>query len=239
MPPQKGMILDYAGPRKRSQFRLASRSLLAVSATRDDGVVVREWLDGQSTAFMAIAGCGLTLPFLAVVIFQQWAQTEWWLRIFSLAIIAAGLALIPVVIQQSWRETVLRAWDGTLRLTMGGPLSRRTFAWQFDEVDAVRVIVTQNQAGASTLAEIEIIAARTPPIRLFTDHREAELSRIHAAIDRVMRGLDPAMTAQPTIATAAQALTAAVAASTEAERGETLASLQNVVERTRRTGHRT
>lgn len=181
------MILDYAGPRKRSRFRLASRSLLESRVTADGGAVVREWLAGQQQALAAVVATGLMLGASVAVLASEWRRTPLGVLAVPGGLIAAALALIPVVVQQSWRQTVLRAWDGTLRLSMGGPLARRTFAWRFDEVDAVRVIVTQSQAGASVLAEIEILAARTPPIRLFTDHPERELVRIHGEIEGVMR----------------------------------------------------
>jgi hypothetical protein len=188
---QPQMILDYAGPRKRSRFRLASKSLLESRVTADEGVVVREWLAGQREARLAILATLGMLAASAALMMNEWRRTDVRFLAVLCALVAAALALIPVIVQQSWRETSLRAWDGTLRLRMGGPLARRAFAWRFDEVDAVRVIVTQGQLGAEMLAEIEILAARTPPIRLFTDHLERELVRIHGEIEGVMRAGGP------------------------------------------------
>jgi hypothetical protein len=233
------MILDYAGPRRRSQFRLASRSLLDLRASADEGAVVREWLAGQGRAVAAIVTSALLFVLLGWVTAVEWDRTPWPLLAIPIAVIVGGVALVPMVIQQSWSETVLRAWDGTLTLRMGGPLARRHLAWQFDEVDAVRVIVTQSQAGAQVLGEIEIIAARTPPVRLFTDHPEAELSAIHLAVERVMKGMDPTVAAAvETAAVATEPTTPGVRASTEAEQLKTVASLSDVVGRTRGRGHR-
>jgi hypothetical protein len=104
---------------------------------------------------------------------------------------AGGLALIPVVVQESWRQTVLLVWDGTLRLTMGGPLRSREWVWDAADVDSVRAILTQSQPDAPLLAEIEVLARGAPPIRLFTDHPESELSRIAAEIGRALRRRAP------------------------------------------------
>jgi hypothetical protein len=113
------------------------------------------------------------------------------LRIIILAIIATGIALVPLVIQQSWRETLLRLQDGTMHLTMGGPLTRRRFAWRFDQVQAVRLIATQVEEESPLLAEIEILADGSPPIRLFTDHSQSLLERIAGEIQRALSGERP------------------------------------------------
>src|SRR5205823_9548864 len=96
-----------------------------------DELIVREWLAQQKRAKGAI---GSTVGMLAIsggMLYGQWAKTPMGMLIFVLAIIAAALALIPAVIQQSWRETLLRLGDGTLRLSMGGPLARREDFWRY------------------------------------------------------------------------------------------------------------
>jgi hypothetical protein len=109
--------------------------------------------------------------------------------IFFFAIIGLAIALVPAVIQQSWRETVLRIGDGEMRLTMGGPLARRRWSWRLEQVQAVRVIATQLQDdGAPVLGEVEILAEGSPPLRLFTDHREGMLNGMVVEIERAVRG---------------------------------------------------
>jgi hypothetical protein len=181
------MILDYAGPRKRSQFRLASRSLIDCTLTPGGAVVVREWLAGQAQAVISIVVASGMLILAGIVLAIEWPRTTIGCGGAVLLVIVSGFGLIPAVVQQSWRETVLTAGDGMLRLRMGGPLSSRSFAWEYAEVDALLLIGTQRQPDAEELAEIEILAARTPPIRLFTDHPEARLKQIHEMLARALK----------------------------------------------------
>jgi hypothetical protein len=184
---QPGLILDYASPRKRSKFRLASASLLRWR-WEDAGLVVREWLDGQSQAKVAIIA---TLIMLAIAGFNTWFfhdRTPTGMLIFMGALIALGLALVPVIIQQSWRETVLTIGWGTIALKMGGPLASRSFSWRFEEVEAIRVIALQMREGAPVLGELEILAQGTPPIRLFTDHEERRLANMAGEVERAIKG---------------------------------------------------
>ena len=101
-----------------------------------------------------------------------------------------AVGLVPLVIQQSWRETVLRVGDGQMRLMMGGPLARRRWSWRLEQVLAVRVIATQvrEDDGAPVLGEVEILAEGSPPLRLFTDHREGMLNGMVVEIERAVRG---------------------------------------------------
>jgi hypothetical protein len=182
------MILDYASPRKRSRFRLASKSLLDCRWAGEE-LVVREWLAGQSEAKTAIAATGVMLMISGGLVASEWHRTAVGMLIFIFAIIGLAVGLVPLVIQQSWRETVLRVGDGTMRLVMGGPLARRRWSWRLEQVQAVRVIATQvrEDDGAPVLGEVEILAEGSPPLRLFTDHREGMLNGMVVEIERAVR----------------------------------------------------
>jgi hypothetical protein len=182
-----GLILDYASPRKRSKFRLASASLLRWR-WEDPGLVVREWLDGQTQARRAIIATLIMLAIAGFNAWDDWKNTPIGMLIFLLAVIGMGLALVPVIVQKNWRETVLTIGWGTISLKMGGPLASRSFSWRFEEVEAFRVIALQMQEGAPVLGELEILAQGTPPIRLFTDHEERRLANVAAEIERAMKG---------------------------------------------------
>ncbi|MDB5319251.1 MAG: hypothetical protein JWN40_882 [Phycisphaerales bacterium] len=153
-----------------------------------EALVVRESLAGQEQAKMSIWATAGMLAISLWLVWSEWNKTPIGMLVFVLGIIAIAVGLVPVVIQQSWRETLLRLVDGTMRLTMGGPLARRRFAWRLDQVQAVRLIGTQMQDGAPVLGEMEILADGTPPIRLFTDHSEPLLARIAEEIQRALRG---------------------------------------------------
>jgi len=190
--PEPQMILDYASPRKRSKFRLASASLLE-SRWEGENLIIREWLAGQAGAILAIVLTFFMVGNLAREGFAEWRR----LHTLSTAIIAGffvtgWLVLVPAIIQQTWRETILRIGDGAMKLSMGGPFSRQHYLRQFDQVQAVRVISTQVREGAPLLAEIEILADNAPPIRLFTDHPEARLVLLSQEIDQAVRGVAPA-----------------------------------------------
>jgi hypothetical protein len=152
-------------------------------------LVVREWLAGQSEAKKAIVATGVMLAISVGLVASEWHRTAVGTLIFFFAIIGLAIALVPAVIQQSWRETVLRIGDGEMRLTMGGPLARRRWSWRLEQVQAVRVIATQLQDdGAPVLGEVEILAEGSPPLRLFTDHREGMLNGMVVEIERAVRG---------------------------------------------------
>src|SRR5215217_2642281 len=125
---QPQMILDYAGPRKRSRFRMASRSVIACrwdGAAGEDGVViVSARLEGQEQATLFIGAAALMLVLAAGLMIAEAARSQVGFVVFQSSLIVAGVALIPVVVQQSWRRTILAAGDGVVTLTMGGPLSR-------------------------------------------------------------------------------------------------------------------
>jgi hypothetical protein len=193
----QGMILDYAGPRKRSRFRMASRSLIECRAEDvDDGrdlrIVIREWLDGQEKALWFIAASIVMLTVAARILIAIAAKTPVGAVVFQSALITAGFALIPLVVQQSWRQTVLSADSRRVALVMGGPLARRRFAWDVGQVEALHVILTQNREGAALLGEVELLAAGTPPVRLFTDHFAVELRAFVERIHQAMKGEGPA-----------------------------------------------
>jgi hypothetical protein len=188
---EQQIILDYASPRKRSKFRLASGSLLE-SRWEGENLIIREWLAGQAGAVVAIVATFFMVGNLALEGFVEWEHlNNLVVAVIAAFFVAGWLTLVPAIIQQTWRETVLRIGDGAMKLSMGGPFSRQHYQRRFDQVQAVRVISTQVRDGAPLLAEIEILADNAPPIRLFTDHPEARLVLLSQEIDQAVRGVAP------------------------------------------------
>jgi hypothetical protein len=193
--PEPQIILDYASPRKRSQFRLASASLLE-SKWMDRTLVIREWLAGQGGAVVAIGASFLMVANLAAMtLYEVNVRVHPVEVIICWSCVALWLALLPAVIQQTWRETVLRIGEDGMHLTMGGPFSRRRYVRLFDQIQSIRVIPTQSQEGAPLLAEIEILADNAPPIRLFTDHTQPKLAQLASEIEQAVKGTPPALAA--------------------------------------------
>lgn len=181
-------ILDYAGPRKRSAFRLSSASILT-SHWSNDTFIIHESLAGHGSAVAAISVSFLMVAHLVLQGVLEWRRIRDPVTpILAAIFVITWLVLVPAVIQQSWRETILRIGDGMMHLTMGGPLARTQYHRPFDQLQAIRVIGTQVADGAPLLAEIEILADNAPPIRLFTDHLESRLGPLAGEIERAVHG---------------------------------------------------
>jgi hypothetical protein len=182
------MILDYAGPRKRSTFRLASASLLESSWT-GAVLIIRERLAGQTLAVVAIALTFIMMCSLVrTVVHESLRRFDLsWIIVTGL-FIAGWVAVVLAVIRQTWRETVLRIGDGVMQLSMGTPFTQQNYHRSFDQIHSIRVIGTQVADGAPLLAEMEILADNLPPVRLFTDHPLAHLSALAGEIDRAVHG---------------------------------------------------
>jgi len=188
---QPNVILDYASPRKRSPLRMASASLLRHEWV-DGGLVVHERLHDQAQAIAVIVVSALPLLMMIGRLFDSpWRGTPMVALAFPAAVMLGWLAAILMVVQQSWTRTELTLRDRTLRLRMGGPLSRRVFERTFDQVHAVRVIPMEVGEDNAGLGEIEILVERIPPVRLFTDHPEWRLAVIGRAIDLALKGQRP------------------------------------------------
>jgi hypothetical protein len=177
---QPGLILDYASPRKRSQFRLASKSLLETQSVGNE-LQIREWMGDRGVALWWIVASSLMVGNLVrvTVVNRDWNG-------LSLFVIAAWIATLFPVIHQTWTQTLLRIGDGTMRLKMGGPFRKRAYAWSLDDVEVIQVIGTQFRENAPVLAELEILAVGTPPVRLFTDHPQADVVRVANDIERAV-----------------------------------------------------
>jgi hypothetical protein len=190
--PQPELILDYASRRKRSAFRLASGSILDAAWSGDrERYTVHERLAGQAGAVAAIVFCLFSLPLLIGISIAEARRADAGLFVLIAVAILIGITLVPMTIQQNWYQIRLTVFDRHLHLRMGGPLRKHDWTWPAADVDSVRLLNTQNEPDAPLLAEIEILARGVPPIRLFTDHLESELTRIATEINRALHGETP------------------------------------------------
>src|SRR4051812_16626338 len=107
--PEPEHILDYASRRKRSAFRLASASVLEAAWSEDgERFVVRERLAEQHQALAAIVGTLVMLVIAACNSVGLWHfRSSWSDLVIAYIPIVAGFALIPAVVQESWRQTRL------------------------------------------------------------------------------------------------------------------------------------
>ena len=182
-------ILDYASPRKRSKFRMASASVLRVTQ-EEGGVQVVETLTGQAVAVGAIIFFLIAGTMMCVA----GAEAGWVaLAVLILVVGLPGLVVIPLVIQENWRRTELTVEPvaGELRLRFRAPLRSREYRWPLSAVLSISVGLTQAQEDAPVLGEIEVVAEGSPMIKLFTDHGERELVLICDMLNEAMASRSP------------------------------------------------
>jgi hypothetical protein len=94
------------------------------------------------------------------------------------ALAATEMAVMMLVIDHTWRRTVLVLGAGRLRLTFVALLRKRQYAWPIDAVEDVRIIRTQDVPDGAPLAEVEIHFADQPVVKLFTDHLDRTLQPV-------------------------------------------------------------
>jgi hypothetical protein len=187
--PTAGPILDYASPRARGKLRLPSQSVLDVR--RDEaGVTVTETLSGRGAAVGAIVFAVITLLMLAGTGLGQLKQARRDFSDDSVVLCFIGLvwlselAVLLVVINNTWRRTVLTAGADGFALQFLSPVSKRRYAWPRERMEGVRVVRTNDTSprptwgGAAPLGELLLLPVGERAVSLFTDHREGELHGI-------------------------------------------------------------
>jgi len=187
-----GPVLDYASPRTRGRIRLPSQSHLELRPDRD-GVVVHEWLAAKGSAVAAIILCGGALVLMAVVYTSE--EGVHWKRNFTsdplpaavaallvLGVIVGGFIVLLMVVNNTWRRTMLEARRDGILLTFWSPFATRRLEWNADEIEDIRLEATTGPRDRNHLAELEIHLAAKPLVKLFTDHTVADLTRIAAAL---------------------------------------------------------
>jgi hypothetical protein len=194
--PTAGPILDYASPRQRGKLRLPSQSVLDVR--RDEaGVTITETLSGRAGAVGAIVFALITLLLLGGTATTyisgagRSASPETILLFVIATVWFSELAVLLVVINNTWRRTVLVAGAGGLSLEFRSLFSKRRYAWPAERMEDVRVARMANTSalvtwgGPSPLGELQLLPVGERAVSLFTDHREGELH----SIAQMMRGV--------------------------------------------------
>lgn len=174
-----GAIIDYASPRKREgKLRLPATSRLELVRRPSDTTVI-ERLTGQTGTIAALIFAGFVLVVVAVMA-VGYAKDFVAVSALLGALWLAEAALIPVVINNTWRRTTLSARPDALTLTFTAPFGNRQYKWPTRDVADVRLVVTQPTPPA--LAELEIHIVGSPLVKLFTDHLARELYEVRDAL---------------------------------------------------------
>jgi hypothetical protein len=104
----------------------------------------------------------------------------------------AEAAIGVLVLDQTYRKTVLRVGGEEMRLVLRGLFSgERRHAWSIAEIGALRVESTQAIVGAPPLAELQIHPSHDLCVHLFTDHHEDQVKQIANIIAWAMKGEHP------------------------------------------------
>ena len=182
-------------------MRLAAQSRISSSSDGPGHVMIVEELKGKAEAILALAfGC-FVLIVITLVGLAEFRRSDPFF--FILIVVGPGLALVGtmvMVIDQTWRKTLIEVRDGRLELRFRSVFLRAMFAWPTSEM-TLMVVVTQPQAEGPVLAELHIQPVDAPLVRLLTDHAIAQVEEVsdllQTAIAATRNALDaPARTAR-------------------------------------------
>src|SRR5262249_44902421 len=87
----------------------------------------------------------------------------------------AELITMLLVIQQTWRRTILDASGEGLCLVFTSPFRTQRFQWPADAVVEIRVPPMGMTKARETLGQVEIFLTSGQTLHLFTDHAKQEL----------------------------------------------------------------
>ena len=187
-------ILDYASPRAPAGAgaRLPARSELHVTVG-GEGIRVIETLTGKAGAVAALAFAACMLAMLLVPIRDRRSAVG--ARVLAAALWVVEAALMPAVVNSTWRRTELSADRAWLRLAFHAPLwGRRRYEWPAERVVSVEVNATWSRPVAapdessprvgSMLLLLTIRDAR--PVALFAGHDPRQLDAIAGAINAAL-----------------------------------------------------
>jgi hypothetical protein len=162
----------------RSTLRLAAKSELHITPA-PQRLLVRETLAGRESAIAALTFAAIVMIVMAMV---QVDMARKWRRnlqpmLFGAAMMVAEAVVAAMVINQTWRRTVLEVTPQELRLTFAAPFARTTrLRWPAEQVADLRLIDSALPGHAmQAMAELELLMWSGPPVRLFTGHPHNQL----------------------------------------------------------------
>jgi hypothetical protein len=195
-----GPMLDYASPRPQGKLRLPAKSQLEMRLDGDQ-VIVREWLQAKTGAMIAVAFSlipmvSLPLSVLGVLSYRDPIESRIAVVTFVAFFWISEIVVLLLVINSTWRQTVLRARKDGLLLTFSVPFGQRRHEWNAGEIENIQMNSTTTVIHKNHLGEIQIHIAGQPLVSLFTDHAATELEPVVAALRQAV-GLSDKVQAQP------------------------------------------
>jgi hypothetical protein len=177
-------IIDYASPRPRSKLRLPSRSRIVCQYEPGRLTVVEE-LKADGGAIAGVVFAALLLGYFGTFSFLA---DGWRGFLVDLIFMAPYAGLILLVIDRTWRKTVLSVTARELRLMSGSSIHRKNYRWDATNVLDVANWGTANPPNDTPLSEVRIQISDGEDIRLFTDHRSSEIDELAIAIRGALAG---------------------------------------------------
>jgi hypothetical protein len=175
-------ILDYASPASQGKMRLPSNSVLDIQLL-PDGIHVVERLYGKGGAVGGICFAIFVIVVLVITAFaNSFSERGVIILLFTLA--AIELVLMLLVINNTWRRTILSVNGPQLHLQFIAPLTGvREYRWTKDEIDRLAIEIY----GRDRMADHLVIYLCTgQPVHLFIDHGLKELEIIRSAVEKAM-----------------------------------------------------
>jgi hypothetical protein len=199
----QGTILDYASPRKRQRFRLPARSTLDIHCDRDE-IVITETLQGRDSAAGAILFFIFAFSCMAGVltIDSGFRKTDPFILGFLACLAISGFVVLLMVVQQTWRKTLLTVRYNEMLLAFTSVFYRKFHRWAGDDIADVLLVETANTETRHVLAELLITRCVGGDIHLFTDHLATELKPLAQALPAMLRRGEPFAAPAPALAPA-------------------------------------
>ena len=190
-------ILDYAGPISRSALRLSATSDLRVTFQPRE-LIVRETLAGRRGAVGALVFAALVMIIMIRV--EKDMSRRWRRHVQEMLLIGGTMAaegvVAALVVNQTWRRTVLTVTPAEVTLLFAAPFATsRRYHWAAEQVARVEVVDSvagPDRQNGPIVPELELTMCSGPPVRLFTGHPRPQLVHLAASIRAIQPPLPSA-----------------------------------------------
>jgi hypothetical protein len=177
--PPDGSPITYEQSPSATQIRVPARGFSRCASTMALG------------AILFAVGSGVWTGFAFNELDKQRWFTIAFLALWSLTFAGAGLTLFFVAMIAARRRFDIRVSASELRVDRRGPMGRRTFRWDADQVKSVRVVDSNTKINGRSLYQVRIIPTRGRPLSIMTGHSKVDLAFVAAAIKPWLEECEP------------------------------------------------
>src|SRR5688500_11042844 len=159
-------IIDYASPASRASLRLPARSEIRWTSEPGRRLTVTQVLSGREGAIGALALAAFTFVIMSLSVhgmIEKWQRFVGEIALLG-AFMAAEVILGALVINRTWRKTILTVTPEEMTLEFTAPFSaRERFAFRGEQVAQVSVVDRAGKPGEAVVPELEIRMWSIPP----------------------------------------------------------------------------